>query len=204
MTPVWGPPATVSPLVPFLGITSCPTEDSFSEVWRRLEWGCRGPDCLPQGRWPGPAASGAGCLPVLVPSPFQGPCLRCLCHPRPHMQPAGFPICCGAFLTPSPAPQGAPGTLMAPPAAPPQTPPCLGGQCAWVAPATAPGASAEAHPACASAPTANAGRGAQRRAGRRPGDAPPGHEGRYFCEVHLQHTSVNFLYLFIHSENLHC
>ena len=28
--------------------------------------------------------------------------------------------------------------------------------------------------------------------------------GGYFCEVHLQNTSANFLYLFIHSRNLDC
>ena len=28
--------------------------------------------------------------------------------------------------------------------------------------------------------------------------------GGYFCEVHLQNTSANFLYLFIHSRNLNC
>lgn len=49
-------------------------------------------------------------------------------------------------------------------------------------------------------------KGVQRRSepprGSAPEDASPRHEGCYFCEVHLQNTSVNFLYLFIHSKNL--
>lgn len=56
------------------------------------------------------------------------------------------------------------------------------------------------------APTVRVGKGVQRRSEPPRGlaleDASPRHEGCYFCEVHLQNTSVNFLYLFIHSKNL--
>ena len=110
--------------------------------------------------------------------------------PLPHA--AGFPICSGAFLTPSPVPQGAPGTLTAP-----QLP--LPGSllaCEANVPGShlppPPVSQVRPTPACASAPAVNARRGVQRQAGRRPQDAPPPRRGgRYFCEMHLQtHLSV--------------